>query len=486
MRVLISSLLILLVTVSVRADFKAGLEAYDRGDYGAALQQWLPIAERGDPNAQFNVGLLYASGKGLPLDHNLAAQWYRKAAEKGVAAAQYNLAVMYANGDGVPRDVREAANWLKKATDAGLPMARRNLASLYDSDALRNYNEARQAYQAAAEAGDPRAQFDLGLLYDLGRGGPKNYEEAAKWYRKAADQGYAPAMINLGILYYNASGVERDLVQAYAWFVRAKLAHEPRANELLDVTMNKLKPEQIQRGERVASDWHPKQPAASSQVDVASLQTKLFLKPVPSNAPEPPSAGRTGDADRRLPVESLPIADRIVAIGDVHGGVAELLPVLRSASLTDANGSWSGGRTHLVLTTERMDQRTADFLNTLEGQAETAGGGVHTVLSGGAIKIGDTLFVHDGQFSTAADVDAALSQHGVKRVVVGHGTSDGAIVPRFDGKVIMNDDPGGMGCLVIEYGKAFALYRGQGLELPANDGDMQRYRRQRVSALESR
>src|SRR5436305_14233433 len=95
----------LIFVIPLRADFKAGLAAYDRGDFRAALQEWLPVAQRGDANAQFNIGLLYAAGKGVKQDYRQAAEWYRKAAEQGVGAAEYNLGVMYANGDGVTRDV---------------------------------------------------------------------------------------------------------------------------------------------------------------------------------------------------------------------------------------------------------------------------------------------------------------------------------------------------------------------------------------------
>src|SRR2546423_1753112 len=83
------------------ADFQTGLEAYRRGDFAAALQQWRPIAEAGDPHAQYNLGLLYARGEGVAQDYRQAAEWYEKAAQQGVAAAQYNLGVIYANGQGV-------------------------------------------------------------------------------------------------------------------------------------------------------------------------------------------------------------------------------------------------------------------------------------------------------------------------------------------------------------------------------------------------
>ena len=52
-----------------------------------------------------------------------------------------------------------------------------------------------------AEQGDRVAQYNLGYLYDQGRGVPQDYKEANKWYRLAAEQGYASAHLNLGNMY---------------------------------------------------------------------------------------------------------------------------------------------------------------------------------------------------------------------------------------------------------------------------------------------
>ena len=103
--------------------------------------------------------------------------------------------------------------------------------------------------------------------------------------------------------------------------------------------------------------------------------------------------------------------------------------------------------------------------------------------SGAAVKINDTLFLHDASYRTEAEIDAALRNNGVWRVVVGHGNGDGGILPRYRGRLIVNDDPQRQGCLVIEYGKAYAMYRGRGLSLPSDDGiDLQRYQRQVAEA----
>ena len=66
----------------VAQDLNKGTDAAERGDYAAALREWRPLAEQGDRIAQFNVGLLYFEGLGVPQDENEAVKWVTKAAEQ--------------------------------------------------------------------------------------------------------------------------------------------------------------------------------------------------------------------------------------------------------------------------------------------------------------------------------------------------------------------------------------------------------------------
>ena len=102
------------------ADFQAGLDAYNHGDFATALKEWQPLAEQGEANSQYNLGLLYARGHGVPQDYKQALAWYEKAAEQGVPAAEYNLGVMYANGQGVAANQEEAKKWFLKAAEKGV------------------------------------------------------------------------------------------------------------------------------------------------------------------------------------------------------------------------------------------------------------------------------------------------------------------------------------------------------------------------------
>ena len=62
--------------------------------------------------AQFNLGVRYANGQGVPQNDEMAGRWYRRAARQGHARAQSNLGVLYANGQGVPKDMIRAYMWL--------------------------------------------------------------------------------------------------------------------------------------------------------------------------------------------------------------------------------------------------------------------------------------------------------------------------------------------------------------------------------------
>ena len=97
------------------ADFQAGLAAYNKGDYAAALKEWQPLAEQGDANSQYNLGLLYARGQGVPQDYKQALTWYQKAADKGYSLALFNLGTLYEQGLGVEQDGLKALNLYRQA-----------------------------------------------------------------------------------------------------------------------------------------------------------------------------------------------------------------------------------------------------------------------------------------------------------------------------------------------------------------------------------
>jgi hypothetical protein len=81
--------------------------------------------------AENNLGLMFATGNGVPQDGAKAARWLRKPAEQGVGIAQNNLGLLYAMGNGVPHDGAEAARWFVRAAGQGVTLAQENLGVLY-------------------------------------------------------------------------------------------------------------------------------------------------------------------------------------------------------------------------------------------------------------------------------------------------------------------------------------------------------------------
>ena len=127
---------------------------------GQSFEQIKTKAEDGDARAQFNLGRMYAEGRGVTKDEEEAFKWVRRAAEQGHTAAQNRLGIMYTQGRGVAKDEVEAVKWIRKA----------------------------------AEQGGPGAQTNLGSRYAIGRGVQKDEKEAVKWFLKAAEQGYPAAL----------------------------------------------------------------------------------------------------------------------------------------------------------------------------------------------------------------------------------------------------------------------------------------------------
>jgi ATP-dependent protease ClpP protease subunit len=104
-------LVLLTVAPAWAGPFEEGVAAYDRKEYAKALELWLPLAQRGDHTAQFNVGVLYEKGLGVERSASDAAHWYLEAAQQGDLDAQYGLALLYETGSGVAKDVDEARKW---------------------------------------------------------------------------------------------------------------------------------------------------------------------------------------------------------------------------------------------------------------------------------------------------------------------------------------------------------------------------------------
>lgn len=158
------------------------------------FEKQLTLAKVGDVDAQFEVGLAYETGRGVPRDEAEAARWFRQAALQGNVEAQYHLAQLVSRGaKGLKQDLPTAV----------------------------------KLYQDAAAKGHPQAMNALGQAFQQGKGTEADLAKAAEWYSKAADLNLADAQNNLGMLYLEGKGVTRDLVRAFQLFERAAAQNDP-------------------------------------------------------------------------------------------------------------------------------------------------------------------------------------------------------------------------------------------------------------------
>jgi cell division septation protein DedD len=145
------------------ADVKAGVDAWQRGDYKKALSEWRGPANAGDADAQFNMGQAYKLGRGVPVDRAIAEEWYRKAALQGHPQAEesYGLTLFENNKR------NQAEEWLLKAASRGEQRAQYVLGTMYFNgdgvarDWVRAYAlTVRAAAQGMAQASTAQAQMD--------------------------------------------------------------------------------------------------------------------------------------------------------------------------------------------------------------------------------------------------------------------------------------------------------------------------------------
>jgi TPR repeat protein len=117
-RLLIVHTLLLLLIASACEDRRAD-KAYLHGDYEKARTDIEFLARGGEARAQYDLGLMYDQGQGVPQSDAKAMEWYERAAQQGEPRAQYNLGLMHLNGQGVPPDLVKAYYWISLSANRG-------------------------------------------------------------------------------------------------------------------------------------------------------------------------------------------------------------------------------------------------------------------------------------------------------------------------------------------------------------------------------
>lgn len=103
-------ILFLLPSIAFAGQFEDGKTAWSHLDYDTTFKLLKPLANHGNAQAQYMVGVLYFSGEGVERNYAEARNWFRKAADQGDKLAQGKLGLMY-DGYGVKQDYQEAYFW---------------------------------------------------------------------------------------------------------------------------------------------------------------------------------------------------------------------------------------------------------------------------------------------------------------------------------------------------------------------------------------
>lgn len=111
--------LLLSVAALAHAGVDEGMSAYSSGDYDKAAREFKAMAERGDREAQYMLGLLHEEGQGVERDDLLAAYWYARSADQGFADAYYALGQLFLHRKGDRQDRMAAHHWFCLAKEHG-------------------------------------------------------------------------------------------------------------------------------------------------------------------------------------------------------------------------------------------------------------------------------------------------------------------------------------------------------------------------------
>ncbi len=138
-------------TSGLDMELSSGIAAFESRQFSQAAGLLSPLADAGDPEAQYRMAIMAQNGLGMHDNQLLAFKYMKAAAEAGIGLAQHGLGFMYLEGECTEKDPEKAVHWFTKAAEHGL-------------------------------AG---SQTTLAMMYEEGRGVEKNPEEARKWYRLA-------------------------------------------------------------------------------------------------------------------------------------------------------------------------------------------------------------------------------------------------------------------------------------------------------------
>lgn len=174
------------------------------------------------PSALHNLGYFYLV-RDNPQDGDKAFEYFKKAADSGCPASQYQLGLMYLSGKGVPKDTSTAFRYISLAHIGDNEKAATVLGiMLMDGiGTIVNPSRAFKILSEEAKKGDTEAEFRTGLIYLSGEGAPQNEKKAFEYINDAATKGHAGAIYALASMYEKGAGVEVSKEKAVELYKKA-------------------------------------------------------------------------------------------------------------------------------------------------------------------------------------------------------------------------------------------------------------------------
>jgi TPR repeat protein len=202
------------------------------------LQSIIPLAEKNDPNAQFDLAWHYEKGYGVKRDLAKAANLYKMAAEEKHSAAQYKMGLFYHTGTGLEQNQLLARRYMQKAAENEIHQAQYQYGLFYYKGAggVQSAGQARIWWEKAAEQGNGNAMYMLYSIYLSGtNNNPINIKTAIEWLNKSARHGNRHAQYDIGFKQaIGTHGFEKSNIQSYAWLNISALQGNMEAKKTID------------------------------------------------------------------------------------------------------------------------------------------------------------------------------------------------------------------------------------------------------------
>ena len=221
----------------------------------------------------------------------------KAAAIAGNPAADYEIGMRYAEGRGVPLNLEEAARWLERAANRDIVPAQYRLGSLYEKGqgVKKNLEKARGLYRSAADRGNAKAMHNLAVLHAEGVDGKPDFKSASQWFRRGAESGVSDSQYNLGIMFARGLGLEQNLSESYKWFSLAAAQGDADAAKKRDDVAGRLDQQALEIAKLAVRSFTP-EPQPEEAVSVKAPPEGWDKAAVASKGKTKPPARRGGGA----------------------------------------------------------------------------------------------------------------------------------------------------------------------------------------------